>query len=790
MSRPQPPLARRGPRALLFLSLIHILVLVPLLASSLANASPHPSRAILRRADAAHPKQRQPQSNGHAVNKVSGNGKGGADDDDDGDGDGYDFDAPRPIRRFKLEVGSKTVWSDCNPMSDAPVINGTTPGPTIRVRAGERVLINVTNVHPSEPTTMHWHGLSMRLNPASDGTPMISQWTIEPGKSFEYDIRLDEREPGTYMYHTHVELGSMTAYGALIIEDAPSAAEAKPAGPKAKAGGKATPSITWGDEDLQRRHGKSAPGAPYKYHQDRILALGDYWRMTSPANISAGLAANPFVWPGNPQSLLVNGRQRGECNATALAARSLQCPTSSPSDATKPLCDYPEIRVQYGKTYRFRLIGSQTLMYISLGILNHTVEANRLELIEADGSYLSPAPTEYVEVAPGQRYSWLFRAKRRDEVERDATAGVYWIRMESRWRTGPSGWARLVYVDDDSQDGNDARLSSASTSSSANDATVGKASPPASITANATLLPKEKVGWILDRLSPLRGHAAPCPPDSAVTRTVIINAQQHLVSPASKAVQWWENGRAYDEERSTPVPYLVNLYTGKVPRPSLSRSRDAAHVDDEAHRLLHASDARDVAATMERYRWSQGFDDVAGVYLAQPGEVIDIIIINRPSNISSNVEVHPWHMHASKHWTRLTRSGTFSFAAYASALASSAAQGGRGAYSDPIPRDTTSVYPSPGAAYLNQTVSSPQDNDGGWSVLRYKVSASNAGVFPLHCHITFHLKMGMAVVWGFDIDAFAGHGGKLDRFYAQTGDSVEGLSLGYLEPGHDVAAVL
>src|SRR5690242_13555772 len=46
--------------------------------------------------------------------------------------------------------------------------NGSIPGPTLRVRQGSEVIVNVTNDADLE-TTVHWHGL--RLENKFDGVP-------------------------------------------------------------------------------------------------------------------------------------------------------------------------------------------------------------------------------------------------------------------------------------------------------------------------------------------------------------------------------------------------------------------------------------------------------------------------------------------------------------------------------------------------------------------------------------------------------------------------------------------
>ena len=59
--------------------------------------------------------------------------------------------------------------------------NGTNPGPTLRVRQGDRLRMRVKNAL-AESTTVHWHGV--RLPNAMDGVPLITQPAIEPGGEF------------------------------------------------------------------------------------------------------------------------------------------------------------------------------------------------------------------------------------------------------------------------------------------------------------------------------------------------------------------------------------------------------------------------------------------------------------------------------------------------------------------------------------------------------------------------------------------------------------------------------
>ncbi|MBV8081440.1 MAG: multicopper oxidase domain-containing protein [Candidatus Eremiobacteraeota bacterium] len=106
---------------------------------------------------------------------------------------------------------------------DAWTYNGTVPGPTIHVRQGDTLRVIFTN-HLPAPTTIHWHGMDVPA--AMDGTPGFSQPPVPPGQSFVYQFVV--RQPGTYIYHTHVDdLNQLDRglYGAVVVEPA------TPAGP-------------------------------------------------------------------------------------------------------------------------------------------------------------------------------------------------------------------------------------------------------------------------------------------------------------------------------------------------------------------------------------------------------------------------------------------------------------------------------------------------------------------------------------------------------------------------------
>jgi FtsP/CotA-like multicopper oxidase with cupredoxin domain len=95
--------------------------------------------------------------------------------------------------------------------------NGGLPGPLIRGKVGDRLIVHFRNELP-EPTTVHWHGVRVPIE--MDGVPDISQPSVETGETFTYDFIL--RDAALYWYHPHVMSAAQVGfglYGALLVED-------------------------------------------------------------------------------------------------------------------------------------------------------------------------------------------------------------------------------------------------------------------------------------------------------------------------------------------------------------------------------------------------------------------------------------------------------------------------------------------------------------------------------------------------------------------------------------------
>ena len=157
-----------------------------------------------------------------------------------------------------------------------------------------------------------------------------------------------------------------------------------------------------------------------------------------------------------------------------------------------------------------------------------------------------------------------------------------------------------------------------------------------------------------------------------------------------------------DREDFYATPYLVGLYS----KPENMRGYDYDAINANG-----------------------GYDNITNSYVAQKGEVLDIVIQNRAGETTGVAEAHPWHSHGNKYWDM--GQGRDEFEYYKIRAYREAAKG------KPFLRDTSVAYPAPGASYLEDKL--PIFDHAGWRLFRIRVE--NPGVWLIHCHILPHAVM-------------------------------------------------
>jgi FtsP/CotA-like multicopper oxidase with cupredoxin domain len=125
-------------------------------------------------------------------------------------------DAPG-IVQVRLEASPTEIAVLPGTRTAAWAYNGRLPGPLIRARVGDRLIVTFVNRLP-EASTVHWHGI--RLPPEMDGVPHHSQPPVPPGGEFRYEFVVPD--PGLFWYHPHMQSAKQVGdglYGALLVED-------------------------------------------------------------------------------------------------------------------------------------------------------------------------------------------------------------------------------------------------------------------------------------------------------------------------------------------------------------------------------------------------------------------------------------------------------------------------------------------------------------------------------------------------------------------------------------------
>jgi len=102
---------------------------------------------------------------------------------------------------LEIELEAKITDIEIIEGTTTPVwtYGGTLPGPLIKAKVGDTVIIHLKNSLP-DSTTIHWHGL--RVPNQMDGVPGVTQPPVEPGGEFRYEFTVNDA--GTYWYHPHV----------------------------------------------------------------------------------------------------------------------------------------------------------------------------------------------------------------------------------------------------------------------------------------------------------------------------------------------------------------------------------------------------------------------------------------------------------------------------------------------------------------------------------------------------------------------------------------------------------
>jgi FtsP/CotA-like multicopper oxidase with cupredoxin domain len=229
--------------------------------------------------------------------------------------------------------------------------NGSVPGPQIRVKQGDRVIIHFKNELP-EPTTIHWHGYPVPNS--QDGVPGVTMNAVKPGETYTYEFTATV--PGTYWYHSHQESAKQVdkgLYGTFIVE----------------------------------------PKNEEKVDRDYTLVL-DEWMSNPNAESNMNMS-------GMDHSNMGNGQMDMSSMGHDMSMYDIFTINGKSGSAVKPL------KVKKGEKVRLRLVNA--------GYMSHKLHlhGHKFKIVATDGQPLKdpqPIKDELLNIAPGERYDIEFTA--------------------------------------------------------------------------------------------------------------------------------------------------------------------------------------------------------------------------------------------------------------------------------------------------------------------------------------------------------------------------------------------
>jgi CopA family copper-resistance protein len=253
----------------------------------------------------------------------------------------------------------------------ATTINGSIPGPTLRMREGDEVTIRVTN-RLKESTSIHWHGIILPYQ--MDGVPGISFPGIPPGETFTYRYKLEQN--GTYWYHSHSGMQELTGmYGGLIIDPAE--------GDSIEADREHLVLLSdWTDENPMRVFGKlKNQGDLYNFNQPTVF---DFFRDVSSDGLMTAL---------NKRQMWNEMRM----SPTDLADLSSQTLTYL-MNGTTPAGNWTAL-FKKGERVRLRFINGAGNSFYDVRI-----PGLKMTVVQADGLNVEPVTVDEFRFGPGETY--------------------------------------------------------------------------------------------------------------------------------------------------------------------------------------------------------------------------------------------------------------------------------------------------------------------------------------------------------------------------------------------------
>lgn len=286
----------------------------------------------------------------------------------------------RVDKKFALTL-ARTEVNFSGSWASAITLNGTVPGPLLRMHEGDEVTVTLNN-QVDELTAVHWHGL--KVPNAMDGVPGVTFPGIKPGETFEYSFRL--RQNGTYWYHSHAILQEPAGFYAPLIID---------------------PQVR----------------DPFGYDREYVVLLSE-WIDTPPAKVLANLKKVDGYYNFRRQTLpelftaLRDAKSSSERDAIWSERMAWARMRMDPTDATDGGSEWQFLtqgqRVEDnwtalfrpGERIRLRIINGSAMNFFDVSI-----PGLEMTVVQADGQNVRPVKVRELRMGNGETYDVIVQPK-------------------------------------------------------------------------------------------------------------------------------------------------------------------------------------------------------------------------------------------------------------------------------------------------------------------------------------------------------------------------------------------
>ncbi|EGD79478.1 laccase IV [Salpingoeca rosetta] len=305
-------------------------------------------------------------------------------------------------RRFELHVRDYPANPDGFPTTVIGVLQADLlvdgvnvlafPGPVLRFVRGDQVEVTLVNDFHEKVSGLHWHGLHQLNNAWMDGTFGITECGVSPGTSFTYAFEVTQT--GSFWYHSHVHAQYTEGLQGAIISE-------------------------YAEDETDPVQ------AQFPYELDYSIMLMEWFHepgRDQATHFDGPIAAFPnytaeYPWP--PISALMNGRGWFNCSRIHRCEEQVPGAGSGTIDNLKTECRLlrrpffheqcrsneewlPRVTNHYycpqGQNIRLRLVCSSANIPMRFWIDKHN-----LTIVARDGDEIQPYEVDFVTVVVGQR---------------------------------------------------------------------------------------------------------------------------------------------------------------------------------------------------------------------------------------------------------------------------------------------------------------------------------------------------------------------------------------------------